>query len=479
MANIIAEKLISFKTLEQRIFQYVCMLAVEITRILLEEYDKDLMKNRDKKRYKAKDSHKTTIKTVYGSVTYSRRYYEVLDEAGHRERYTSLLDDAMQMDKIGLMSSNLAEKIAMIVTESPYRVAAETINSTCGQSISHGGVWHFIQKLGERICKEEESSVSRADADETKGEKVVPVLFEEMDGIMIKMQKNRKKAASKEMKVATTYEGWDEELEKEKRSTLVNKRTIAGMENGEEFHKKREAQIREVYAADEIKQRIVNGDGGSWINEPNDPDAIIQLDRFHIYKAIKKYIGDKRMISEIEDLFHQEKYDEMLESIVVYADSVVTNDEGDKRSREAMKLYKYLFDNRNALKPYQSYENRIPEPPDGIIYKNMGVQENQNCTLITMRMKHRRMRWSENGANNMAKVLYRKENRELGETIDRYMDGLIFLEHTSKVLDVLSAGRAPKRDGKGNPYVDVINYKMPILEAMQTASRRAFRRAFG
>ena len=72
-----------------------------------------------------------------------------------------------------------------------------------------------------------------------------------------------------------------------------------------------------------------------------------------------------------------------------------------------------------------------------------------------------------------------KENRELGETIDRYMDGLILLEHTPKVLDVLSCGRTPKRDGKGNPYVDVINHKMPILEAMQTASRRAFRRAFG
>ncbi len=42
MANIIAEKLISFKTLEQKIFQYVCMLAVETTRILLEEYDKSL-----------------------------------------------------------------------------------------------------------------------------------------------------------------------------------------------------------------------------------------------------------------------------------------------------------------------------------------------------------------------------------------------------------------------------------------------------
>ena len=109
----------------------------------------------------------------------------------------------------------------------------------------------------------------------------------------------------------------------------------------------------------------------------------------------------------------------------------------------------------------------------------MGVQENQNCTLITMRMKHRRMRWSEAGANNMAKVLYRKQNRELGETIDRFMDCLVFIEHTSKVLDVLSAGKTPKKDGKGNPYVDVINRHMPIIDAMQTASRRAFKRAFG
>ena len=479
MANIIAEKLISFKTLEQKIFQYVCMLAIEITRILLEEYDKDLMKSRDKTRFKTKDFHETTIKTVYGPVTYSRRYYEVLDEDGHRKGYTSLLDDAMQMDKIGLMSSNLAEKIAMIVTESPYRVAAETINTTCGQSISHGGVWHFIQKLGERICREEDAAVSRMDAEETNGKTVIPVLFEEMDGVFLKMQKGRKKVPAKEMKVATTYEGWDEELEKEKRSTLVNKKTIAGMEDGKEFHRKREAQIRDRYAADEIKQRVLNGDGGSWISEPNDPDAIVQLDRFHIYQAIRRYIGDGRVISEIEEKFHQKKYDEMFEVIQIYADSVATNDPADKKSQNAMKLYKYLFDNRDSLKPYQAYGDRIPEPPRGVIYKDMGVQENQNCTLITMRMKHRRMRWSECGANNMAKVLYRKENRELGETIDRYMDGLIFLEHTSKVLDVLSAGRAPKRDGKGNPYVDVINQKMPILEAMQTASRRAFRRAFG
>ena len=34
------------------------------------------------------------------------------------------------------------------------------------------------------------------------------------------------------------------------------------------------------YNVDEIQQRILNGDGGSWIKEPYDPDVIFQLDRY-------------------------------------------------------------------------------------------------------------------------------------------------------------------------------------------------------
>ncbi len=112
------------------------------------------------------------------------------------------------------------------------------------------------------------------------------------------------------------------------------------------------------------------------------------------------------------------------------------------------------------------------------MYKHMGVQENQNCTVITMRMKHRRMRWSPAGANNLAKVLYRRENKELIQTIDRYTDGLIFTMQMKQVIERLSAAKAPKKDGKGNIYAEQINHHMPILDAMQTASRKAFKRAF-
>ncbi|ANU47678.1 hypothetical protein ADH76_19220 [Enterocloster clostridioformis] len=108
----------------------------------------------------------------------------------------------------------------------------------------------------------------------------------------------------------------------------------------------------------------------------------------------------------------------------------------------------------------------------------MGLQENQNCTVITLRMKHRRMRWSVKGANNMAKALYRKENRELIDTIERYTDGLIFTMQMQEVIKILSAAKAPKKDGKGNVYADIIYHHMPLLDAMMTASRKAFVAAF-
>lgn len=478
MSTIVKEELISFKELEKKIFAYVCELAREITGHMLENYDKELAESRDKKQYRCKGKRQTSIKTVYGEVEYSRNVYRTETEDG-QTAHIFLLDQAMQMDKIGLISTNLAEKIALTVTESPYRITADIISSTCGQSISAVGVWNMMQRLGERIDEEEYHAVKQMNADQTEGEKMVPVLFEEMDGVWLNMQdEHHKKMKKQEMKVFTMYEGWDAEKEKNGRSTLVGKVMLAGMEKSPEFHKKREACIRKKYNADEIGQRILNGDGGSWIKEPYDPDVIFQLDRYHIYQEILRKISDKRAQSEIRRLFEKEKIEEMLEYIEVYAASVESPDEKDKRSRKARELYQYLNNNKEGLLPYQKRGINIPGPEKGIIYKGMGTQESQNCTVITLRMKNRRMRWSEKGANNFAKVLYRKENRELVETIDRYTDGLVFTEQMQEIIETLSAAKAPKKDGKGSRYVDIMNRHMPLLDAMQTVSRKAFKRAF-
>ena len=479
MTTIVNEELVSFKELEKKIYSYVCELGREITQQMLETYDKELAENRDKKLYRGKGKRATTIKTIYGEVTYSRNVYRTETEEG-QTAHVFLLDEAMHMDKIGLISTNLAEKIALTVTESPYRVTAEQISSTCGQSISAGGVWNMMQRLGERIDEEELHAVKQMNADQSEGEKEIPVLFEEMDGVWLNFQDaHHKKMKKQEMKVFTMYEGWDEEKEKQKRSTLVGKTMLAGMEKSTEFHEKREACIRKKYNADEIGQRILNGDGGSWIKEPYDPDTIFQLDRYHIYQEILRKISHKEAQKEIRRLFDEEKIEEMLEYIQIYATSVASPDEKDNSSKNAMELYQYLNNNKEGLLPYNTRGIAIPEPKEGLLYKGMGIQETQNCTVITLRMKHRRMRWSVSGANNLAKALYRKENKELIETIDRYTDGLVFTMQMQEIIETLSATKAPKKDGKGNPYADRFNHHMPLFEAMQTASRKAFKRAFG
>ena len=479
MTTIVNEELVSFKELEKKIYAYLCELGREITQQMLESYDEELAQSRDKKVYRGKGKRATSIKTVYGEVEYSRNVYRTETEDG-QVAHVYLLDQAMQMDKIGLISTNLAEKIALTVTESPYRVTAEQISNTCGQSISAGGVWNMMQRLGERIDEEEVHAVKQMDADQTEGEKVIHVLFEEMDGVWLRMQDaHHKKMKKQEMKVFTMYEGWDEEQEKRKRSTLVGKTMLAGMETSHDFHAKREACIRKKYAADEIKQRILNGDGGSWIKEPYDPDAIFQLDRYHIYQEILRKISNKEAQKEVRRLFEEEKIDEMLEYIQIYATSVESPDEKDKSSKKAMELYQYLNNNKRGLLAYNKQGVEIPAPQKGILYKGMGIQETQNCTVITLRMKHRRMRWSVGGANNLAKALYQKENKELVKTIDRYTDGLVFTMQMQEIIETLSAAKAPKRDGKGNPYADRFNHHMPLFEAMQTASRKAFKRAFG
>lgn len=108
----------------------------------------------------------------------------------------------------------------------------------------------------------------------------------------------------------------------------------------------------------------------------------------------------------------------------------------------------------------------------------MVVQENQNGTVIILRKKNRRMRRSVSGANNLVKALYRKENRELIKTIECYTDVLVFTLQMQEIMETLSAAKAPKKDGKGNPYVDVISSHIPILDAMQTASRKDFKKTF-
>ena len=102
MSLMIKENGVTFKELEKNIYAWVCQIGREFTKEFLEQYDRMLMEGRDTKKYRHKGARQTTIKTVYGEVTYQRIVYEVNEEDGTR-RFIYLLDETLELDHIGLI----------------------------------------------------------------------------------------------------------------------------------------------------------------------------------------------------------------------------------------------------------------------------------------------------------------------------------------------------------------------------------------
>lgn len=472
--NILNENAVSFKELEQAIFEQCCEAARESTKAILQAMDEKLAKERDKSKYRDKGYRKTTIKTIYGEVEYLRHVYITRTDDG-RNAAVYLLDEELGIDTIGLISTNLAEKIGMVVTCTPFRKTSEQITETTGQSISHAGVWNVVQALGSKLEEEEKELVNEFYTERTRGTKKAGVLFEEMDGIWLKDQRDGgRKGKGLEVKIGTIYEGW--KAGSGKRSILSGKTVLAGIGSSEEFREKWEAKIQSIYDPSKIEQRILNGDGGDWIKDEYDADTIRQLDRFHVKKTIIEKVPYADARSRMLDLLGRNRSEELVEYVQIYYDSIDPEDE--EVRQDAKELRDYLWNHEDELANYKARDKEIPEAPEGIVYKNMGVQENQNCTVIGLRMKGKRKRWAPESANNMIRLLYYRENHDLIDAIDRYTDGEVMIEPVMNRMKMpLSAAKVNVTNCKGrNKYVEILNIHLPITDSGNTRTANVFRR---
>ena len=403
---------VGFKDIERQIYDAVCRAARQITKDLLEQLDKHLMNTRDKKRYANKQIRRATVKTVYGEVEYNRHmYYDKTDN-----RYLYLLEDNLQMEKIGTVSANLAQVIAEAAVEMPYRKAAELISQTTGQTISSHGAWNVVQKIGEEIGREEEIMLNEMEEETTRGETESPIIFMEADGVYLNIQKNKKKAKSQEMKLATVYTGWSKDGKK-----LVNKKVLAGMAGSMKFNTKTEALIQSVFHIEADQVRVLNGDGAAWISNTYNPERIFQLDRFHIVKKIRSAIKVKKFANQILGKMMSGDYSGGLQDIETYINSI---DDGQhkKELKEVRDLYKYLTNNIDGLP-----------------------------------------RWSVEGADNLAKIIYTRENEDLEKIIEKY-DGVIILpDDYEKEIQILSADKVQKVIGSGSRYIEILQGGLPVL----------------
>ena len=449
MSSMIKENGVTFKQLEKNIFKWICEIGQNFTREFLERYDQILMQERDKSKYRHKGLRQTTVKTVYGEVTYHRAVYEVTEEDGWRH-FVYLLDETLELEQIGLISTNMAELLVKGITEQSYRACAAQVSEMTGQTISAMGVWNVIQALGAKVCEEEKELTEAHKQGKVCGEKESPVLFEEADGVYIKLQgKDRKNARQDkaEVKIGIAYDGWKQTGQD--RYQLVNKVVVAGFSPAKEFHTCREAAIAQTFNLDEVCQRILNADGASWIKKVKDKSTCFQLDPFHRNKAVKEKIHNKKAQKDILELLAQEEIEEVFHYLELYKNSLSE----EKEIKDAEELIRYYKNNKEGLLPYQSQGLELPENPEGLEYRNMGTMENHVWSVIAKRMKHNHTSWSKRGGNHLAKILAKKCSGKLYEVTQSLKQPLFETETVEELYgEILLSAKAPKKDGKGYEY---------------------------
>lgn len=421
--EIITSKEVKFNDLEKKIFKFVCYFGCLIIKLILESYDRKLMKARDSKRYRHKGLRKNTIKTIMGEVEYRRTMYEINEEGVKKTVY--LLDEKMGIKTEGKVSENMIEKVVEIVpiTDS-YRKAETVIKETTNATLSFEAIRTIIMKIGDKITSKEKEERKLLDKGQlVEGMKEITALFEEADGIWINLQgkdreerlEKQKKKCEKEnkefnprMKVKTElklhvmYEGWKKG---DKRHALVNKQCIAGIMKPKEIAKLRDARVYQQYKEKSIKLRVTNGDGAAWTKGTTAKGGIYQKDEFHIMQEIVRDVP-KEHRNKIIELVKTKKYEEIQGTIDRLKYEIGGEEKGVKKLN---KLQGYLS---KDLGRYQDIVE-VPEAPEGIEYRNMGTQESQIFSKLEKRFCSGRKAFGVHGANALGKVCVLREKFSL------------------------------------------------------------------
>ena len=156
--EIIASKEVKFNDLEKKVYKFVCFFGCLIIKLILEAYDRKLMENRDKKKYRHKGLRETSVNTIIGEIKYKRVMYEVKEEV---------------------------------------------IDTTTNTSLNHEKIRNIIVKIGDKITNKEKEERKLFDKNQlVAGLKEVTALFEEADGIWINLQgKDRKERLEKNKQI--------------------------------------------------------------------------------------------------------------------------------------------------------------------------------------------------------------------------------------------------------------------------------------
>ena len=419
---------ISFQDLEWALKQEYDRGFAQSVKEALEILDEWILQNRDRSRYKAVDRRERTVQTVIGvAVTFKRRYY--LDvETG---QYVFLLDELLGLPKEKQISPALTEVAVMLGVSGPsYRISAEHLeHSHGGKIISHESIRQAVLRAGEAVAAEEASKMR-----EGEGERRVPVLFVEVDGLNVRLQGESRKRV--EAKVMVTHEGWRPRHPGSKEYELVNPKFFVA-HDGEDFWEEASAHVMRNYKIDKDVTVVINGDRASWTRKGLEyfPKAMYQVDRFHLKRELRTLFGkhSECLARLYEELEMPDPTGARFLACLAECSSKLPSK---KRRQEAYNLLQDL-----ASIPGSVVDYRIRLQQEGIDTSSMrglGSIEAQ-MDRISDRIKRRGQKWSLNGLQAIMQLLCRRFEGNLVSLLKR-LAGTV-----SGVCEALTEGIARTR----------------------------------
>lgn len=363
-------------------------IAREFYRQALELLDKYLLQIKDK-RLKSEGLCPKRVVSPLGSVRVRRRKYR--DDAGG---YRYLLDDVLGLEGRSPLTPELKEDCAYIATLLPFMKSAQVIEQTIPEAaVSLATVHRMVERIAEPVIREEEAK--RRQLYETgeiaqSGDKVVPLLFMEADGVNIALQREKRKKA--EMKIGIAYEGW-QEISKG-RYEVTGKTAYHSISSGERFWEGFSLKLAGKYDLSHIKQNIIGGDGASWVKDGVEllGDSIFQLDRFHLLRALRQALSQQK--EQINPVYRVCNERDLPVAFGLLYEALIKAKGKEKEKIE--QVIEYLADNMQGLKDYRS---NIGEA--GKRLRRTGAIESNVDKLAANRLKKRGMSWTIAGANRM------------------------------------------------------------------------------
>ena len=397
----------SLQELEAGLFTWMARQFADVLVKALEQIDGWLAEQRDRRRFRMRDMQPRTLQTLFGvDLTFRRRRY--LDRQTGKMVY--LLDEVLQLPAQKQLSPALTSwALGQAVLSNSYRGAARSLEALYShQVVSHESVRQVVLAAGEGLEKEQAERLEWP-----AGTRKVPVLFLEVDGLIVPLQREGRQRRVEE-KLLTVHEGWAPRHPASGEYVLVNKRHFRTQ--ARDFWELASRFVYSLYDVDETTVVVINGDRAEWVRQGVKyfPKAIYQVDTFHLMRELREIFGHgSPVVQELAEAREEDVTGAAFMAKLAEACAKLTDPKKRQRCRATLKDLK---DMPEAVVDYRHRLRAQGIATEG--FRGLGAAESQVDTFAD-RVKHRGRSWSRHGLAAIMEVLCWRNTERLKHVMQR------------------------------------------------------------